>query len=387
MFRLRFNTLAIAGLLVTSSAAPAQVMYSITDLGLPGGFSFNGARANDLNNAGQVTGVATSVSPFAPPSRAFRYTPGVGNVDLGSLATNGTSSGSAINSFGQVAGRTDIGGGRSRAFRFTDGVGMVDLGVLPGLLDSSGEGINDLGHVVGFAGIAASATRAFRYTDAGGLVDLGLPAGTTGGISITVNNAGRIALTAASSPGNVFSAYRHTDATGYVNLGTLGGTNSRALGINNIGDIVGRSDTAAGDVRAFVYSDGSGMTSLGILSGGSYSFALAINDNGTVVGIGDSPAGSERAFVFQNGSGMLDLNTLINPGTGWTLTFATGINDLGQITGTGFLGGNQRAFLLTPIPEPSSFCLIGCVLAVGVRCRLFHLLSSIKAPNTSECSR
>jgi probable HAF family extracellular repeat protein len=58
-------------------------------------------------------------------------------------------------------------------------------------------------------------------------------------------------------------------------------------------------------------------------------------------------AGSEmRAFLY-SGS-MLDLNSLLPPGSGWTLVDATGINNAGQITGTGLSQGQVRAFLLTP---------------------------------------
>ncbi len=54
---------------------------------------------------------------------------------------------------------------------------------------------------------------------------------------------------------------------------------------------------------------------------------------------------------------MVDLNSLIDPSSGWSLFDAYGINDSGQITGEGFISGHQHAFLLTPIPEPSSIML------------------------------
>ena len=56
------------------------------------------------------------------------------------------------------------------------------------------------------------------------------------------------------------------------------------------------------------------------------------------------------AGVWQN------LNNLPSA-AGWTLTQATGINDLGQITGWGWNPSGQEAvFLLTPTPEPSHVC-------------------------------
>jgi hypothetical protein len=56
---------------------------------------------------------------------------------------------------------------------------------------------------------------------------------------------------------------------------------------------------------------------------------------------------------------MLDLNSLIAPGSGFTLVQATGISDNGYITGymTGPTG--HSVFLLSPVPEPSGLVLLG----------------------------
>jgi probable HAF family extracellular repeat protein len=57
---------------------------------------------------------------------------------------------------------------------------------------------------------------------------------------------------------------------------------------------------------------------------------------------------------------MVDLHTLLVPGTGWTLWEATGINDRGQIVGSGWNAAHeQHAFLLTPVPEPTTVTIIG----------------------------
>jgi hypothetical protein len=45
---------------------------------------------------------------------------------------------------------------------------------------------------------------------------------------------------------------------------------------------------------------------------------------------------------------------------GWSSLLVAAINDAGQIAGTGFIGGQQRAFLLSPvpIPEPGTWALM-----------------------------
>ncbi len=67
---------------------------------------------------------------------------------------------------------------------------------------------------------------------------------------------------------------------------------------------------------------------------------------------------------------LLDLNTLLAPGSGVTITNATGITDGGLIAATGVLANGQiDAFLLSPeltsaTPEPGTLALIGGALAV-----------------------
>lgn len=71
-----------------------------------------------------------------------------------------------------------------------------------------------------------------------------------------------------------------------------------------------------------------------------------------------------RAFLFTGAAGaggvMTDLDTLIDPASGWTLDEATGISDIGFITGYGTNPmGETHAFLLTPTPEPSGWVVLG----------------------------
>ncbi len=135
---------------------------------------------------------------------------------------------------------------------------------------------------------------------------------------------------------NGLGGYAATD------LGTLGGAVSSAIGINDVGQVVGFSLTASGDTRAFLWDENTTpkMTDLGALSGDDQSTAWDINEAGQVVGR-SSLKGTQgmRAFLWDNGV-MTPLGFL--PGhdgsTAWD------INDVGQIAGYSYGGGVSEAF-------------------------------------------
>jgi probable HAF family extracellular repeat protein len=79
-------------------------------------------------------------------------------------------------------------------------------------------------------------------------------------------------------------------------LGTLGGSTSYAVAINDRGQIVGNSDTAAERNHAFVWENGT-MTDLGALSGG-VSEAIAINASGQIIGTSETRGGYDHAVLW-----------------------------------------------------------------------------------------
>lgn len=155
-----------------------------------------------------------------------------------------------------------------------------------------------------------------------------------------------------------------------TDLGPLDGHNrSEAYGISSNGQVAGLSLNFGIDglpPRAFLYSNGA-MTDLGTLGGDS--FGYGINNAGEVVGRSEINSQRSAAFLYSNGV-MTDLNTLIDPASGWILGEARGINDAGQIVGFGLASGGVHAFLLTPVPEPETYAMLLAGLAViGVAVR------------------
>jgi probable HAF family extracellular repeat protein len=347
----------VTGTGIANEAAAALPAYTVTDLTLGGSLS----DGLGINANGQVTG--QSYTTGNAEQHAFLWTPTTPNgasgtmLDLGTLG--GTESGGyGVNASGQVAGYSwTTGGANYRAFLY-DGT-MHDLGTLGGEF-SYGLGINDSGQVTGYSGTTGGDHRAFLYD--GTMHDLG----TLGGAESEgngINARGQVTGYSATTGNAEVHAFLY-DGTLH-DLETLGGKDSRGNGINASGQVTGQSNGQVGgqsfDSHAFLY-DGT-LHDLGTL-GGAFSYGLGINASGQVTGYSNPPAW--HAFLYTSGSGMVDLNSLIDPLSGWELSRAWAINDAGQITGNGYIGGEQHAYLLTPVPEPATLALLAFALPILV---------------------
>ena len=124
--------------------------------------------------------------------------------------------------------------------------------------------------------------------------------------------------------------------SGPTDIGTLGGTYSRALAVNDAGQVVGTS-TIAGDAEwhAFSWTQAGGMVDLGVLAGNN-SYANAVNASGQVVGGSTySASRANHAFSWTQAGGMVDLGTL-----GGSSDYAQAVNDAGQVVGSSNLAGD-----------------------------------------------
>ena len=145
-------------------------------------------------------------------------------------------------------------------------------------------------------------------------------------------------------------------------LGTLvpGGEYSRALGVNDLGTVVGESADRNTTVSGFVWSNGVMRRLPSVAPSIQFASATAedVNDSGVVIGsslLGADDSGYLLyAATIWRGGVAKDLNTLVvNPSPGVRLQFAQAINDEGVIVGTaattsGICKGNPRGFILTP---------------------------------------
>jgi probable HAF family extracellular repeat protein len=332
--------------------AHAGVSYVVTDLGLRIGYPGNIGQPSSINYAGQVAG------DNLMSGTAYVWD-GAEAHDLGSLGSM-SSHATDINDSCQVVGWSADASLHNHAFVWDPALGMRDLGTLGGTW-SYGRGINNSGEVVGWSYTAVGTDRAFLWRN-GVMTNLG----TLGGDwsqARAINDYRQIVGGAVTSVGEGRAFLWQNGVM--LDLGTPGGSGSYSspTGINNRGQVIG---SWGPNNRAFFWDDGV-MLDIGNLGGSINTFALGINDLGQVVGSSEAPvpgwpARAYHAFLWERGTGMLDLNDLIAPNSEWVLGEAVATNNRGQIVGTGTYRGGGGVFLLTPVPEPSSLLALLCGL-------------------------
>jgi probable HAF family extracellular repeat protein len=302
----------------------------LSELVDPGGF---GSWASALNESGQLAGGFNYCQDdpdlgYYCVSHALRF----GNAGMTDLGTLGgpSSDASLINDRGQIAGGSETSDGKWRAFLWENGT-MTDLGSL-GCGYSVALVLNERGQVAGQSCTSADESYAFLW-EKGTMTSLGALGGPLS-YPEAMNNHGQVVgtLETASYDSHAFLWENGT----MTDLGTLpGGSWSQGCGINERGQAVGFSETSDCYYNrdeqwicawhAFLWEKGT-MTDLGTL-GGHASLTCSINDAGQIVGLSTTAAGERHAFLWDKGT-MIDLGTPGGPDTS-----AAAITNGGKILG------------------------------------------------------
>lgn len=174
----------------------------------------------------------------------------------------------------------------------------------------------------------------------------------------TINNIGGIVGTNITG-GSVYAIYWNNNGSSPTTLPNLSGaTMSQGHGNNDAGQIVGNAILPTGIPNPYgtgtwvpVFWNNSSSQPMALDNlGGTFGYATRINDVGQIVGSSNTASGVEHAVLWNtSNSAAIDLNSVLPSGTGWELQLASDVNNFGVIIGRGTLNGDTHGFALIDI--------------------------------------
>ena len=350
------STLACA-LFAVASPALAQPSYTIAELA-PGN-----CVATSINDRSWVAGTCDSTAVVWKDAVA---------ATLGRFAGGTYSEASYINASGVAVGDGDTGNGRPQSWMTTPSglynifpnnggnthaLFIGDNGFIGGYYTKSLSGNTSSWHGAIWK-VDPKDPRKIIETDLPQLPNVAVNTKTAAAISMAFNQLGQAAGYQSGDLIGQHAVFWNNDAAHtIVDLGVFGADwSSIAWGMNDLGQVVGESHPPAGS-RAVVWNNDAAHTPIELppLPGDNYTSAFEINNAGQVLGQSayDEPGTwnvSGSRYVLWDGGTPYDVQALLDPvsGAGWTISFTAGINNLGQIVGTGFHTGEAKVFVMTP---------------------------------------
>lgn len=354
------SILSAFGVAVVASVAPVQGQWTIVDLS-----------TNQTSTASDVHGLL-AVGQLMVSGQAFKWQGAT--LALPPLPGNTLTAAYGVNSASHVVGTSTVNGNAAThacAWMATPAygwsAGVHDLGTLGGQ-NSAALDVNNAFLTVGWSNDDADVRKpcvwwrrqaqVFWLTNRRELeLDVAPYLLATKGTAFAISNTaiarvvGEVTLS-----NNQTRAARWDVQVGPGGLDTvatrqLSTQESRAHDVNDPGFAVGFAKNGGGQSRAVRWSNnGLGAITqldLGTL-GGTSAGADGTNNAGQIVGWSFNTNGALRAFLWDAVGGMRDLTTLLPPSSGWVLTNAYEISEVGGIVGRGTRFGDTRAFLMFP---------------------------------------
>lgn len=314
----------------------AQPVYRVT--AVPWTDQVEASDAIGINNAGVAVGIGAHIPDGGHHaySRAYRYDNGVTTRLRGAREFA-----AAVNEHNEIVGgetKWNANGKPSSLGSPADCNGRVNA-----------RDINDAGKAVGEILCPQGQTAGLFYK--GKVRDLGVLKGHRYAIAFAINNqdqvVGQSTKVIKDAPGSMTRAFLWEHGA-MRDLGTLGGLNSNAMGVNQLGHIVGNAQDAAGVNLPFLH-DGQTMAALPACDARE-THVYDINNHDQVVGALFTDQLDGRRAVLIDGGQCYPLQSLLDEsGTGWVLSLAHAINDDGTIVGTGEFQGVVRGFVATRV--------------------------------------
>lgn len=127
---------------------------------------------------------------------------------------------------------------------------------------------------------------------------------------------------------------------------------SQIFAVNDAGQAAGVMYTDEGNTRPIAVSAGV-ATELPVLPGGNYAWGVGINAKGLIVGGSSCQCpGGTHGVLWKQGR-VIDLNSLLDGqarASGWTITWASSVDDSGRIMGLAESNSVVQPVVLTPVP-------------------------------------
>ncbi|MCG3126258.1 MAG: hypothetical protein CHACPFDD_01089 [Phycisphaerae bacterium] len=343
-------TVALAAICSECAVAFQMVRYHVRLLpDLPGGHT--GAMAVAVNNLGWVCGDGNKEDYSDEP---VIWYPDGSMLRLGELSDAfGDTHPEGMNAHGHVSGVSNNASGDTEAFLWTPESGMIGLGDLPGgNFYSWAHGINDHDEVVG-VGRNEDGQAGFFWRSDLGMVYIGdLPGGSINSNAKAINNHSQVTGYSVSARTALGEGFIWDPLNGMRDLGTMpgGGFMREGYAINDLGQIAGACVTSTGQ-HGCLWDPVDGFTVITRPPGTRWSRALGMNDVGQVVGQWetDELPPSHEGWIWDRENGLRALTPLLGarkPPYLGDVVSPRDINNRGQIVC--IIDGTGEGVLLTP---------------------------------------
>lgn len=365
---------------LTSNAQAAAPVYRFVDLGSMDGVI--NMTATGINNLGQVIGYGSTESG---EKRAFSWRAGQGLTNLGapqgavSVYTGGINdAGTAVMNalfVNSVTGVSSLDG-----YTWNQDSGFA-------ILNSAGAGsawgINKAGQIAGIATIGDHEQAAIWSNGSYSLLP-GLGSDDIRSAAYQLNDKGEVIGYVRNSTGNHAVIWRNGQISEVVEL--PGAEETGLVDISSSGRIVGFSSMWYMNYEPIQIMPGANQVeSMGM--GGQIYEATGINNAGVIIGYRAMSFDYDNTFYWSQETGGVSMTSLIDPATlpagGMELQQLFDINDKGQIVGNAIFGGQYRAVLLDPVPQPVpeptalSFLICG-LLVLGMAYKNLNQRNSLR---------